>query len=318
MKKGFIALLVALCLVLAGCSGEPASQTKGSKEGAGEPAGDADLSTIEKKQLNDYTWDDLSLISNQIAQAASDEEGREIARQFGLVEKDGSLTTQTKQIVLNNTRFLDVRLAGIRHDNKADGSGKAGLTFMTVGALDIRPINDTQTVEGGWQASTLRAWLANEVPPMLDDDLAQALVEVNKLTNNVGRTDSLESVTPTPDKLWLFSVHEVCGDVTWDIDEFRQMRGYQDIDGLLNAEGSQYEVFAQAGVDGKGNNSEFLSLAQSSGTSPWWYRSPYPFDWQGYANTGTEGYFYRVMESGYPESLGEPVDPSSIVVGFCV
>jgi alkylhydroperoxidase family enzyme len=74
--------------------------------------------------------------------------------------------------VLNDTRALDVRLAGILHDDRSDGQGRAGLAFMTVGALDIRPMNDEDTVEGGWEGSVLRSWLNGEAREMLDDDLA--------------------------------------------------------------------------------------------------------------------------------------------------
>lgn len=270
------------------------------------------------KPLDEYTWAELTELSARIADAASDEEGRAIAQEFGLVESDGTLSRQTKMIVLNNTRALDVRLAGIRHDDKADGSGKAGITFMTVGALDIRPMNQSGTIEGGWEASELRAWLASEVPPMLDEDLSQAIVPVRKLTNNRGISVDQADVTPTEDRLWLFSVPEVCGEVHWDVEEYKQLRGYEDIDGMINAEGWQYEAFAREGVSYKGDPNGFLSLASSTGSSPWWYRTPYPFDWVGYGDTGATGYFCRVMPSGYPESLGSPEDPSSVVVGFCV
>jgi hypothetical protein len=110
----------------------------------------------------------------------------------------------------------------------------------------------------------------------------------------------------------------VCGDVTWDIEEFRQRRGYEDVDGLLNVEGDQYEVFAQAGVTGSDAAGGFLSLAASTGPSPWWYRTPYPFEWHNLGPTGNDGFFYRVMDSGYPESIGSPEDPSSVVTCFCV
>lgn len=321
MAKKLLVLFAVLCVVLAGCSEnmlqlqqEPEPEPEEVQELKQEPEPDV----LKKKPLNDYTWMNLSEISAQIAAAPSDEEGRAIAQSFGLVEDDGSLTKQTKQLVLNGTRALDVRLAGIRHDDKADGSGKAGLTFMTVGALEIRPMNDEATVEGGWEASSLRAWLAGDALGMFEAGLVDALVPVNKLTNNVGMTDSFDSITPTADKLWVFSVHEVCGDVSWDVDEFFQKRGYEDVDGMLNSEGDQYEVFAQAGVTGTDPAGGFLSLADSTGASPWWYRTPYPFEWHYLGPTGNDGYFYRVMDSGYPESIGSPNDPSSVVVGFCV
>lgn len=308
MRKLFVIMLCALCVVMAGCS-QPTQTSEQSKE---------ENAVVSVKKLEEYSWEELSKISSEISAAESDEAGREVAKHYGLVEEDGSLTSQTKMIVLDGKRALDVRIAGIRHDDKADGTGKAGITFMTVGAVDIRPMNEEDTIVGGWEASSLRMWLDQELPPRLEDDLVQAIVPVNKLTNNVGITDNIENVTPTADRLWVYSVHEVCGDVTWDIDEFRQRRGYEDVDGIVNAEGTQYEVFVQNGVSGAGDPNGFLSLADSTGPSPWWYRTPYPFEWTNLGPTGVNGFFYRVMDTGYPESLGAPQDLSAVVVGFCV
>lgn len=307
MRKVLILLACALSVVLVACSGQ-AAQT--SAKGSEQP-------TLTRKALNDYSWAELKEVSSKISAAGSDEEGREIAKQFGLVEEDGSLSTQTKQIVLNETRALDVRLAGIRHDERADGSGMAGLTFMTVGALDIRPMNDEDTIEGGWEASSLRGWLATEAPKMFEKDLMDSIVEVNKPANNSGIVLDAADLSVSVDKLWLFSAHEVCGDIAWDMDEYMQKRGTEDIDSVLNAEGRQYEVFSQAGVTYNSGANPFLSLENSTGASPWWYRTPYPFDWVGY-ETGVNGFFLRVSNVGNPESLGTPQDRSSVVVGFCV
>lgn len=307
MRKAVVIVCCLMALVLCACSGQTTQdETKNIEQ------------EITPKALDDYSWEEISKISAEISTAASDEEGRAVAQKYGLVKEDGMLSDQTKMIVLNGKRALDVRIAGIRHDDKADGTGKAGITFMTVGAVDIRPMNEEDTIVGGWEASSLRAWLDQELPSQLENDLAQAIVPVSKLTNNVGITDSIEDVTPTADRLWVYSVHEVCGDVTWDIDEFRQRRGYEDVDGMVNAEGFQYEVFVQNGVSGVGDPNGFLSLSSSTGPSPWWYRTPYPFEWTNLGNTGVNGYFYRVMDTGYPESIGAPQDPSSVVVGFCV
>ncbi len=309
MRKAVVIVCCLMALLLCACSGQTTQEEQSSGDVVVE---------IQPKALDEYSWEELSGISGEISAAESDEAGREVAKHYGLVNEDGTLRDQMKMIVLDNKRALDVRVAGIRHDDKADGTGKAGITFMTVGAVDIRPMNKEDTIVGGWEASSLRAWLDQELPSRLDDDLAQAIIPVNKLTNNVGITDNLEDVTPTADRLWVFSVHEVCGDVSWDIDEFRQRRGYEDVDGIVNAEGSQYEVFVQNGVTGAGDPNGFLSLASSTGSSPWWYRTPYPFEWTNLGYTGVNGFFYRVMETGYPESIGAPQDPSSVVVGFCV
>ena len=323
MRKLWFALTLVLAFVLVGCA-MPAFSSSAQHEQASEEESpfeeepESEPEPLGKKPLNDYSWDDLSQISAQISAAESDEARREVARAFGVVEEDGTLTRQTKQIVLDDTRALDVRIAGIGHDDKADGSGKAGITFMTVGAIDILPMNDEATVVGGWEASRLRSVLNGEQKQRLDEDLRAVIVPVNKLTNNVGITESFESVTPTADELWVFSVHEVCGDVTWDRDEFRGRRGWEDVDGLLNSEGMQYEAFAREGVTGESDPNGFLSLANSTGKSPWWYRTPYPFEFNSYGNTGCDGYFYQVMDSGFPKSRGNPQEPASVVVGFCV
>lgn len=314
MARLRVIVLALVAAVLCGCGNAgPATSAPSAQESHVQ-----ELGVLQKKPLNDYTWSELAEISSRIAAATSDEEGRSIAHEFGLVDDAGKLSDQTKQTKLNETRALDVRLAGIRHDNKSDGTGKAGLTFMTVGALDIRPMNDVATVEGGWEASALRNWLNGDATSMFEKELVGVIVPVNKLTNNVGLTESFDSITETSDKLWVPSVHEVCGDVTWDIEEFRQRRGYEDVDGLLNAEGDQYEVFAQAGVTGSDAAGGFLSLAASTGPYPWWYRTPYPFEWHNLGPTGNDGFFYRVMDSGYPKSIGSPEDPSSVVTCFCV
>lgn len=308
-----IALVICCAFLLAiyGCGSNDASS------GASEPK-DESQAQIVKKPLNDYSWSELTQISKLIASAPDADAQRQMAKVYGIVEEDGSLTSQTKQIVLDGSRALDVRVAGIAHDDKADGSGKAGLTFMTVGGIELLPMNDEATVEGGWEASKLRSRLAGEQLDRLDKELVDAMVPVKKMTNNVGITDSFESITPTDDKLWVFSVHEVCGDVTWDVDEFRERRGSEDVDGLLNQEGGQYEVFAQAGVHAESDPNGFLSLEKSTGKSPWWYRTPYPFEFSGYSNTGNTGYFYQVMDSGFPQSLGSPEVPATVVVGFCI
>ena len=289
-----------------------------AEESAKESNEEPPKEVLHKKPLQDYTWDELSQISALIVAEENPEAQREVAKSFGLVDDDGAITRQTKQIIIDDTRALDVRLIGICHDDKADGSGKVGLTFMTVGALGIFPMNDEVTINGGWEKSTLRARLAGEQKARLEPDLSSKLVAVNKLTNNVGLTDSFDSITSTADELWVFSPHEVCGDVRWDGEEFRGRRGWQDVDGMLNAEGTQYEAFIREGVTGESDPNGFLSLANSTGKSPWWYRTPYPFDFSSYGGTGSLGYFYQVADSGFPQSLGSPEVPASVVVGFCV
>ena len=312
MRRCLIAVFLSICMILAGCSGTDESQ-QAPTQGTGEAA-----AALRKKELDDYSWDELSQISAKIAAATDDEEATDIAMSFGLVEDDGSLTAQRKMIVLDDTTAVDVRLAGIRHDDLVDGSGKAGLTFMTVGAVEIRAMNADATVDGGWEACEMRSYLNGDFKERLDDDLASALIPVNKLTNNKGFTLEVGDVTATQDEVWLFSVREVCGDMHWDLDEYRGRMGSHDPDAVLNAEGEQYQVFREAQVSCTSDPNGFLSLAESTGARPWWYRTPYPFEWEVAGPTGNNGFFCQVRESGYPESLGSPEVPAAVVIGFCV
>lgn len=313
MLRRVVTACCAVMLVLSGCAGTNKTVKQESEAKKEQPA------ALVAKPLDDYTWDELSRISAEIGAAKDEESACEIANTYDLIDDDGRLTTQTKQIVLNGERALDVRLAGIWHDERSDGSGRAGLTFYTVGALEKRPMNDDGGIEGGWDQSDLRAWLNGDATKMLDPELAKAIVAVDKVTNNTGISNDQEAVTTTSDTLWLFSAREICGDIAWDQDEYQHKRGYvEDVDAMLNAEGEQYQAFSEADISDTSDPHGTLSLEKSTGAMPWWYRTPYPFDWEGLGDTGAQGYFYQVRDSGYPESIGAPDVPAGVVVGFCV
>ncbi len=314
MWKRLVVLLCAVSLALMGCANaqpEPKEETASTQKEATEPKGD------ETKKLNDYSWSELGRISAEISDAGNEDEARAIAQKYHLVNDDGTLTQDRKQIMLKENR-LDVRLAGIFHDERSDGGGKAGLTFMTVGAIDKRSYNADESIEGGWEKCDLRAWLQKDALEMFEPDLVKALVAVEKRTNNTGIITSADDITTTSDKLWPFSVREICGDVSWDAEEYRGRWGSSfEIDQVLNAEGEQYEVFSEAGVNDHEANA-ILSLEESTGAIPWWYRSVFPFEWTGYNDSDATGYVCKVTKEGFPEWHDFPQVSAGVVIGFCV
>ena len=319
--RALVALLLSLALAACGLlSPEP--------EAEAEPRGKVDDPVVEPvaetvvepeaepallpKPVADYTWDELSQIAGLIEAAGSVEEGRGVAQEFGLLDADGSVTTQTLLLELPNGVVCDVHIVGILHDERSDGTGRAGITFMT-GPIDVRAMNPDQVEEGGWEASELRAWLDSEGMQMLPQDLAGAIVPVRKATNNVGITNSADSVTVTDDRLWLFSAREVCGEIGWFRDEFGGRFSY--LDSVLNAEGEQYEGLEQLGVRHDTDPNHVLALTLAGQRCPWWYRSPYPLN----ANDASDpGVFYQVMASGFPSSVGQANVAAGVVVGFCL
>lgn len=58
-------------------------------------------------------------------------------------------------VKLANGENMNYRIIGINHDELADGSGKAGLTFLTTSTTISSRMNATGTSSGAWEASEL-------------------------------------------------------------------------------------------------------------------------------------------------------------------
>lgn len=298
--------------VAPGLAGVPAQQAGQETEGQGAETAE----TLEPKDFTDYSWDELSQISTKIAAAATDDDGLAIAQEYKLADAAGAPVNETREVVLDDNTLAYARIVGFRHDQRADGSGVAGMTLM-VSMLSEQPMETSNTSQGGWESSSLRAWLAGDGMALLPDDLASHIVSVSKASNNVGVTSDLASVTQTADGLWAFSAVEVCGNITWFEDEFATEISYTaGLDTVLNAEGAQYPYFSAAGVtEETGGQSGALALTYRGSSRPWWYRSAYPLN---YADTSSSSYFFRASETGFPSSVGQANATAGVVAGLCI
>lgn len=298
--------------VAPGLAGVPAQQAGQETEGQGAET----AQTLEPKDFTDYSWDELSQISTKIAAAATDDDGLAIAQEYNLADAAGAPVNETREVVLDDNTLAYARIVGFRHDQRADGSGVAGMTLM-VSMLSEQPMETSNTSQGGWESSSLRAWLAGDGMALLPDDLASHIVSVSKASNNVGVTSDLASVTQTADGLWAFSAVEVCGNITWFEDEFATEISYTaGLDTVLNAEGAQYPYFSAAGVtEETGGQSGALALTYRGSSRPWWYRSAYPLN---YADTSSSSYFFRASETGFPSSVGQANATAGVVAGLCI
>lgn len=221
-----------------------------------------------KATVNDYSWEELSKISAQISACNSQEEALEVAKSYNLTNPDGTLDgTQVKQIELTDGTTTEVQILGFYHDDKSDGSGKAGISFIFKDAVAQHVMNSNGTTEGGWANSEMRAWMNSELIALLPDDLRSQIVDVDKLTNSVGFTADQGSVTATSDGLWLLSQAEVEG-----ISDGTNPMYF----GALDIEGTQYQLFLNCSVS-RESSSPLLrkSAAQEVDSAPvaWWQRS---------------------------------------------
>lgn len=188
------------------------SGTNGGTEGGGASGGGstgADSATVQAavaKDAKDWTLDE------QKAKAAMD--------------------ANTKwSIKLTNGKTLEYRIIGINHDDLADGSGKAGLTFETTNdVLYLHIMNDTKTNVGGWRSSKLRARLnSGDLWALLPAELQSKAKAVTKMTDIEGG-GSAGTPTATNDKAFILSTTEIYG--------------------YLQSDGTQYEYYAASRYSG--------------------------------------------------------------------
>lgn len=271
----------------------------------------APAEVVPSSGLEAYDWDQISAISAEIS--AAGDGWRDVALKYGLVAADGTLAGGTKQITLSDGTTFDVQIVGFNHDLRTDGSGVVGISFMSTSCVALRPMNSVDSAAGGWEATELRWWLDREMAAMLPDDVARVIVSVLKPSNNVGRIEAFyqavpeELVSSTQDMLWIPSAVEVCGPVSWYVSQYGA--DFQRLDDTINAEGHQYQRFAEAGVTGEGDPAGILTRLWGQETASWWYRTPYCF---------ISDAFYGAMPNGYPHTWTNPGGWQGVVVGFCV
>lgn len=264
--------------------------------------------------FKDRSWADLSSLAREIAGADDEKAVLESARQHGLLTDDGLLRDDlVHDLALADGTAATVQVVGIYHDDRADGSGKAGLTFAFTTPIAERAMADGPMASGGWEQCDARAWLADEGLALLPKDLAKRIVEVSKMTNNTGATQDAGNVTATSDKLWLFSIAELGG----PRDESTFSVGYRYLAAILSAEGSQYRLWKQQGVSARSGND---ALERLDGSTPyqWWNRSPSP---DVSADERTI-WFNRVGENGDPfhfaKAASDATDHPRLLPGFCL
>ena len=247
--------------------------TTGGVEGGASGGGSAgaDSATVQAaiaKDAKDWTLDEQKAVAEDIA--AKGEASPAFAKAKAAMDAGTKFTLK-----LMNGKTLTYRIIGIDHDDLADGSGKAGLTFLTTSTGIMSRMNATDTNVGGWEKCELRQKMnSGEIWNLMPSDLQSKVKPVRKLTNNVGGTDKNAAVTATTDKLFLLSYSEIVPTSHWASD-------YP----WTSNEGTQYEAFK-----GKVTNNYNSNYAIAIGDY-WWERS---------VNPGYSVSFLRVNVSGGP------------------
>lgn len=250
-----------------GSTGGGSTSTRPSQPGTNPTDG------LEKKDPKDWTLIDQKVVAEDISKNGTG------SKYYPAAKKAMDEGTKWKPALLNG-QTLEYRIIGISHDNLANGSGKAGLTFMTTSTGIKSRMNATNTNSTGWKNSELRTKMNfGEIWNLLPADLQKTIKPVTKLTIDERGTTST-TPTSTTDKRFLLSIVEIAPNAPSNWHD-----GDWDKPSCLWQEGTQYEAFQGKVLNSaKGND----ALA---GNAYWWERTNRSYD---------ESSFLYVSDTGDP------------------
>lgn len=259
--------------------------TGGGNAGGGGGAADNRIDELKEKDPADWTLDDQQAVAEDIEKKGNSSELYSKA-------KDAMDAGTEWSISLSNSKTMTYRIIGINHDDLADGSGKAGLTFLTTSPGIQSRMNAVANNDGGWESSELRQKMnTGEIWNLMPAELQTKVKPVIKLTNNIGGTDKNPAVTATTDQLFLLSYSEIVPASYW-------ASSYP----WTSSEGTQYEAFKGKVTNNKGNN-DYLKIGDY-----WWERSVYP---------GYSMYFLGIYSSGNPSGNYNAMTSCCVCPAFC-
>lgn len=115
----------------------------------------------------------------------------------------------TKRDTMKNGFVAEWKIIGFNHDDLADGSGKAAISWDMVRAYkDEWAMNDESTNEGGWEKCKMNQRMNGELLALCSDELQSIIKPVIKLTS-AGKCS--KEIIKSVCKLWLKSEKELYG-----------------------------------------------------------------------------------------------------------
>ena len=184
-----------------------------------------------------------------------------------------------KPMTINGVDYL-IDIIGKGHDDYADGSGKAPLTFQLHDCYGTKyQMNSSNTNEGGWTSCAMRQTHLPAILSQMPTEVQNGIREVNKLTSAGSQSITINT---TADKLFLLSEIEIFGSVKYS----------------KSGEGTQYDYYKA----GNSNVKKFNDSAHA-----WWERSPY----------GSNSSYFCFVTSGGVANYGSSRSAHGVAFAFC-
>lgn len=188
----------------------------------------------------------------------------------------------------SGTVTADIEIIGHNHDNLADGSGKARLTFFCADLPQIlHKMNTPSTNDGGYEASEMREFLNGELFDALPEQLKNIIKPVYKISDGGA---SNQALVTTIDKCWLASCDEI---------------GLTTYGNSLSGQGELYsEIFSSD------RDSRKKYITDDTSTGGYWTRTSY-------YTKNNSSMFWRVTNSGGGYS-DIAFNAFYVTFGFCI
>lgn len=183
-----------------------------------------------------------------------------------------------KPMTINGTAYR-IDIIGKNHDDYADGSGKAPLTFQLHDCYgELKNMNSSNT-NSGWTNCAMRQTHLPAILAKMPAEVQNGIRAVNKLTSAGSQSATIKT---TADKLFLLSEIEIFGSISYS----------------KTGEGTQYDYY-------KAGNSKVKKFNGSA--YDWWERSPH----DSYST-----YFCLVNGNGYAYYYSASIT-TGVAFGFC-
>lgn len=187
---------------------------------------------------------------------------------------------------------INMEIVAFDHDNLADGSGKAHISFVAKDLLaESKVMNNSEKTDGngnsgynigGWESSDMRLYCNNTIFPSISENVRNMIKSVNKISDG-GYYNKV--LVTTSDKIWIPSYHEV---------------GLGGSSYIVNGQGTTYPHFV--------DTSSRIKNKVDSIVDAWWLRSSY---------TNNKNLFWGINSSGDAITNGGSI-ANGIAIGFCI
>ena len=188
------------------------------------------MKTVASKEAKDWTLDEQKAAATDIAKNGTSS----VAYAKAKAAMDAGTTWSVK---LTNGQTMTYRIIGINHDDLADESGKAGLTFESTRAItrDVDRLVEDRAL-GGWEKCAGRVKLnSGEIWNLMPAEFQSNIRTVKKTTNCTDGTDANAALTTTTDKVFILSSTEIADDGHMD---GRQYEFYKERNGIVRVDDS--------------------------------------------------------------------------------